>query len=94
MHCRPMSALRCHAGTRLDLTEQEIVHMNIDILESTIGLTNVSNWMSSNFLSLNPSNLSYLILQQTTNSMLIILNFSYHSQPWISLITSLTLKIL
>jgi len=40
-----------------------------------------------------PSVLSYLILQQTTNSMLMILNFSYHSQLCISLITSLTLKI-
>jgi len=38
--------------------------------------------------------LSYLILQQTTTSMLMILNFSYHSQLWISLITSLTLKTL
>jgi len=38
--------------------------------------------------------LSYLILQQTINSMLIILNFCYHSQLWISFITSLTLKIL
>jgi len=39
--------------------------------------------------------LSYLIHQQTTNySVLMILNFSYHSQLWISLISSLTLKIL
>jgi len=38
--------------------------------------------------------LSYLILQQTTNSMLMILDFSYYSQLWISLKTSLTLKIL
>jgi len=38
--------------------------------------------------------LSYLILQQTTNSMPMILNFSDHSLLWISLITSLTLKIL
>jgi len=40
------------------------------------------------------SELLYLILQQTTNSMLIILNFSYYSLLWISLIISLTLKIL
>jgi len=38
--------------------------------------------------------LSYLILQQTTTSMLMILNFSYHSQLWISLITLLILKTL
>jgi len=41
-----------------------------------------------------PLSSAYLILQQTTNSMLMILNFSYHSLFWISLITSLTLKIL
>jgi len=34
--------------------------------------------------------LSYVILQETITSMLIKLNFSYHSQLWISLITSLT----
>jgi len=33
-------------------------------------------------------------MQQTITSMLMILNFSYHSQLWISLITSLTLKTL
>jgi len=38
--------------------------------------------------------LSNLTHQQTTNSMLMMLNFSCHSQLWISLITSLTLKIL
>jgi len=38
--------------------------------------------------------LLYLILQQTINSMLMILNFSYHSELWISLITSLTMKTL
>jgi len=36
------------------------------------------------------SALSYIILQQTTNSMLMIINFSYYSQFWISFITSLT----
>jgi len=36
--------------------------------------------------------LSYLIQQQTITSMLMILKFSEHSQPWIYLITSLTLK--
>jgi len=38
--------------------------------------------------------LSYRNQQQTIKSMLMILNFFYHSQLWISLITSLTLKTL
>jgi len=48
------------------------------------------------FLSYTPlhSVLSYLLQQQTITSMLMILSFCYHSQLWISLITSLTLKIL
>jgi len=36
----------------------------------------------------------YLIQQQTITSMLMMLNFGYHSQLRISFITSLTLKIL
>jgi len=36
--------------------------------------------------------LSYLIQQQTITSVLMMLDFSYHFQLWISLITSLTLK--
>jgi len=38
--------------------------------------------------------LLYLIQQQTITSMLMILNFTYHSLLWISLTTSLTLKTL
>jgi len=37
---------------------------------------------------------SYLIQKPTITSMLMKLNFSYHSHLWISLITSLTLKTL
>jgi len=38
--------------------------------------------------------LSLLSSNSAANHMLMILNFSYHSQRWISLITSLTLKAL
>jgi len=49
---------------------------NITHLENTI--TNVANWMSSNFLSLNPSKIEFLILVYLNNSLnSIILPFIY-----------------
>jgi len=57
-------------------------------------LKDPSSVLYSSSYTLLLSVLSYLILQQTTNSMLMKLNFSYHSLLWISLITSLTLKTL
>jgi len=51
-------------------------------------------WSSTLHLIPHSTQHCHLIQQQTTTSMLIKLNFSYYSQLWISLVTSLTLKTL
>jgi len=62
-------------------------------MPTMLKFVNLTNSISIYSIERHITILSYLIHQQTTNSMLIILNFSYHSQLLISLITSLTLKI-
>jgi len=68
-------------------------------LSSLFGISSiVFSWITfyllnrSVYVNIETRVLPYLIQQQTITSMLMILIVSYHSQLWISLITTLTLK--